>query len=113
VANPSKDPALALDTCPEEHESPCSYRESYKHLMKNNPTAFVLIVSVLRLTGVYLSLSLFYSLATALFGMPSGMAGSLSRIMLRGSILPLVSSLILWFIARPVAKWILSDFDEA
>lgn len=81
--------------------------------MKNNPAAFVQIVAVLRLTGIYLILNFVYTNATALLGMPSEMRGPLSGIIFRGSILPIAASFVLWFVARPIARLVLRDFDDS
>jgi hypothetical protein len=78
--------------------------------MKNQPTAFVLIVVVLRLTAVFLILAPIYSLVSALFqlGVNWGISGFVVAQLLRS----LLAAIVLWFLARPIGKLVLRDFDS-
>jgi hypothetical protein len=80
--------------------------------MKSNHAAFVFIVVVMRLTAIYLVLELIYSIATTSLTMPSGMGSMISGFMFRVAIFRLVAALVLWFIARPVGKLVLSDINS-
>jgi hypothetical protein len=77
--------------------------------MKNNPTAFVLIVAVIRITAVFLILAPIYSLLSSLFqlGMNWGISGFILVQLLR----PFLAAIALWFLARPIGKIVLRDFD--
>ena len=77
--------------------------------MKNNHAVFVFIVVVILLTAIYLVLELIYSITTASLTMPSGMGGMISGYMFRVAIFRIAAALILWFIARPIGKLVLSD----
>jgi len=81
--------------------------------MKNYPLAFVFIVAALRITAIYLVLSRIYTGVLSLVVMPGKMAWAYLGYQLRDATLPIILSLVLWFIARPIAKLVLKDFDDA
>jgi hypothetical protein len=78
--------------------------------MKSNPTAFVFIVAVLRLVAIYLILSPVYLLAYSIFRMGAG--GGIAGFVLLETLRPLLAAVVLWFLARPIGKLVLRDFDN-
>jgi hypothetical protein len=80
--------------------------------MKNNPIVFVTIVAALRVAAVSLILSTIYSTLVPFFfqfGFNSGMLGLAAINLVR----PLIAALALWFLARPIGKFVLRDFEKS
>jgi hypothetical protein len=81
--------------------------------MSKYPYAFVFIVAAIRLTSIYLLLSLVYATATAVWVNGSQLIVPLFEMMFRNCLVPVLAAVVLWFVARPIAKFILRDFDYA
>jgi hypothetical protein len=81
--------------------------------MTKYPYAFAFIVAAIRLTAIYILLSLVYATATAVWGMGSQLIVPLFEMMLRNCLVPVLAAVVLWFIARPIGKFVLRDFDNA
>jgi hypothetical protein len=77
------------------------------------PYAFIFIVAAIRLTGIYLLISLVYATAVGIWGTGSQMLVPLFEMMLRSCPVPVLAAVVLWFAARPIAKFVLRDFDSA
>lgn len=81
--------------------------------MTKYPYAFVFIVAAVRLTGIYLLLSLVYTTVTAAWNLGGQMIVPVLGMMLRNCLVPVLAAVVLWWVARPIAKLVLRDFDKS
>jgi hypothetical protein len=80
--------------------------------MKSNPTVFIFVVAVIRLFAFGLLLWVASTAATLLNFQPAGAWWDMMLFALRATVPQVIGSIVLWFIARPVAKLILHDLNE-